>query len=167
MRDHISLRAHPKPSWNGSAFTSRKLLKLLQSTWERSRNSSVATAAPDPAVAGPGRRKHMKFSKFGRATLAAVLSLGVAAAFTACGPNGYNNTVDYVYVTNSKNSPGQINVYYTDARSGALTQITGSPFPSGGSDPVGLVTSPNFKFLYVVNKGQGSAGSGIVEFSIG
>ncbi len=110
----------------------------------------------------------MKFSKFGRATLAAVSSLGVAAAFTACGPNGYNNTVDYVYVTNSKNNPGQINVYYTDARSGALTQITGSPFSSGGIDPVGLVTSPNFKFLYVVNKGQGgSAGSGIVEFSIG
>jgi 6-phosphogluconolactonase (cycloisomerase 2 family) len=110
----------------------------------------------------------MKFSRFGRATLAAVSSLGVAAAFTACGPNGYNNTVDYVYVTNSKNNPGQINVYYTDARSGALTQITGSPFSSGGIDPVGLVTSPNFKFLYVVNKGQGgSTGSGIVEFSIG
>src|SRR5271170_886460 len=135
MRDHISLQAHARPSWNGSAFTSRKLLKLLQSTWERSRNSSVATAAPDPVVHGPGRRKRMKFSKFGRATLAAVSSLGVAAAFTACGPNGYNNTVDYVYVTNAKT--GQINVYYTDARSGALTQITGSPFSSGGTDPVG------------------------------
>ena len=110
----------------------------------------------------------MKFSKFGRATLAAVSSLGVAAAFTACGPNGYNNTVDYVYVTNSKNSPGQINVYFTDARSGALTQINGSPFSSGGTNPVGLVTSPNFKFLYVVNKGQGGAAdSGIEEFSIG
>jgi len=109
----------------------------------------------------------MKFSKFGRAMLAAVLSLGVAAALTACGPNGYNNTVDYVYVTNSKNNPGQINVYYTDARSGALTQVTGSPFSSGGADPVGVVTSPGFKFLYVVNKGLASAGAGIVEFSIG
>lgn len=108
----------------------------------------------------------MKFSKFGRATLAAVSSLGVAAAFTACGPNGYNETVDYVYVTNAKNA--QINVYYTDGRSGALTQIKGSPFSSGGTNPVGLVTSPNFKFLYVVNKGQGgSADSGIEEFSIG
>src|SRR5271170_8366696 len=104
MRDHISLQAHARPSSNGAAFTGRKLLKLLQSTWERSRNSSVATAAPDPAVEGPGRRKRMKFSKFGRATLAAVSSLGVAAAFTACGPNGYNNTVDYVYVTNAKTS---------------------------------------------------------------
>ncbi len=110
----------------------------------------------------------MKFSKFGRATLAAVSSLGVAAAFTACGPNGLNNTIDYVYVTNSKNSPGQINVYFADSQSGALTQVGGSPFSSGGSDPVGLVTSPNFQFLYVVNNGRGvSANSGIVEFSIG
>jgi 6-phosphogluconolactonase len=108
----------------------------------------------------------MKFSKFGRATLAAVSSLGVAAAFTACGPNGTNNTIDYVFVTNAKTS--QINAYFADSQSGALTQVGGSPFTSGGSDPVGLVTSPNFQFLYVVNNGQGvSANSGIVEFSIG
>ncbi len=102
----------------------------------------------------------MKFSKFGRATLAAVLSLGVAAAFTACGPNGYNNTVDYVYVTNAKTS--QVNVYYTDAHSGALTQISGSPFSSGGTDPVALARTPDFKNLYVVNESDNA----IVQFSI-
>src|SRR5271170_45114 len=163
MRDHISLQAHARPSWNGSAFTSRKLLKLLQSTWEISRNSSVAKAAPDPDAEGPGRRKRMKFSKFGRATLAAVLSLGVAAAFTACGPNGYNNTVDYVYVTNSKPNPGQINVYYADAQSGALTQIKDSPYITQYRNPVGLVTSPNFKNLYVIFHDDNV----IVQFTIG
>ena len=106
----------------------------------------------------------MKFSKFGRATLAAVLSLGVSAIFTACGQNGTNNTIDYVFATNSKDTPGKINAYFADASAGALTQVPGSPFSSGGSDPVGLVTSPNFQFLYVVNKGQGSTGSGIVEW---
>jgi 6-phosphogluconolactonase len=105
----------------------------------------------------------MKFSKFGRATLAAVFSLGVSAAFTACGPNGLTNTVDYVYVASSKNSPGQINVYDLDYQSGALTQISGSPFSSGGSDPVALVTSPNFKNLYVVNRNDNT----VVEFAIG
>src|SRR5271168_62984 len=110
----------------------------------------------------------MKFRKLGRATLAAVLSLGVAAVLGACGATGTNDTVDYVYVTNTKNSPGQINVYYADGDSGALHQIPDSPYPSGGSNPVALVTSPNFKYLYVVNNGQGgSAGSGIVEFGIG
>jgi 6-phosphogluconolactonase (cycloisomerase 2 family) len=105
----------------------------------------------------------MKFSNFGRATLAAVCSLGAAATFTACGPNGYNNTVDYVFVTNAKNNPGQINAYLADARSGALTQVTGSPFNSGGTDPVGLVTSPNFENLYVVNRESNS----VVQFTIG
>src|SRR5258708_19543171 len=101
---------------------------------------------------GPGRRKRMKFRKFGRATLAAVLSLGVAAAFNACGgPNGTNNTVDYVYVTNSKNNPGQVNVYYADSASGALTQIPDSPYPSPGRNPVPLPPSPHFKDLYLIN----------------
>jgi len=105
----------------------------------------------------------MKFRKFGRATLAAVLSLGVAAAFTACGPNGYNNTVDYVYVTNSKPNPGQINVYYADAQSGALTQIKDSPYITQYRNPVGLVTSPNFKNLYVIFHDDNV----IVQFTIG
>ncbi len=105
----------------------------------------------------------MKFRKFGRATTAAVLSLGVAAAFTACGRNGTNNTIDYVYVTNSKSNPGQINAYYADSQSGALTQIPDSPYPSGGRNPVGLVTSPNFKNLYVINHDDNT----IVQFTIG
>jgi 6-phosphogluconolactonase (cycloisomerase 2 family) len=110
----------------------------------------------------------MKLSKFGRAPLAAVLSLGVAAWFTACGRTGTNNTADYVYVTNSKNNPGQVNVYYLDHDSGGLQQIPDSPYPSGGSNPVALAASPNGKFLYVVNDGTGgSSGSGIVEFGIG
>ncbi len=111
----------------------------------------------------------MKFSKFGRATLAAALSLGVAATFNACGgPSGTNGTVDYVYVTNTKNNPGQINVYDLHGNSGQLTQIPDSPYPSGGSNPVALVTSPKYSYLYVVNNGEGgSAGSGIVEFGIG
>jgi len=105
----------------------------------------------------------MKFSKFGRATLAAVFSLGVAAAFTACGPNGLVNTVDYVYVVSSKSNPGQINIYDLDYQSGALTQISGSPVSSGGMDPVALVTSPNYQNLYVVNRGNNT----IVQFAIG
>ena len=105
----------------------------------------------------------MKFRKFGRATLAAVLSLGVAAALGACGAGTTTDTIDYVFVTNSKSNPGQINVYYADGGSGALTQIPGSPYHSGGSNPVALVTSPNFKNLYVVNHDDNA----IVQFTIG
>ncbi len=105
----------------------------------------------------------MKFSKFGRPTLATVLSLGVTAAFTACGHTGYNNTVDYIYVTNSKNNPGEINVFYADGNAGSLTQISDSPYPTGGRNPVGLVTSPDFKYLYVINHDENT----VVEFGIG
>jgi len=105
----------------------------------------------------------MKLSKFGRAALAAVLSLGVAATFTACGPTGTNNTVDYVYVTNSKSNPGQINVYYLDHDSGGLHQIPDSPYPSGGRNPVAVVTAPNYKNLYVINHDDNT----IVQFGIG
>jgi 6-phosphogluconolactonase len=102
----------------------------------------------------------MKFSKFGRPMLAAVFSLGVAAVFTAC---GYHDTVDFVFVTNSKSNPGQINVYLARANSGQLIQIADSPYPSGGRNPVGLVTSPNDKYLYVINHDDNT----IVEFGIG
>jgi 6-phosphogluconolactonase (cycloisomerase 2 family) len=105
----------------------------------------------------------MKFSKFARATVAASLSLGAAASFTACGPNGLDNTVDYVFVINAKNNPGQIDAYKLDYQSGSLLQITGSPYSSGGADPTGLVTSPNYQNLYVVNRGTNQ----IVQFAIG
>ena len=104
----------------------------------------------------------MKFRKFGQATVAAAVSLGMAIGITACS-TGVDNTVDYVYVANSKNNPGQINAYYADSQSGALTQIPDSPYPSGGRNPVALVTSPNFKNLYVVNHDDNT----IVQFSIG
>jgi 6-phosphogluconolactonase (cycloisomerase 2 family) len=71
--------------------------------------------------------------------------------------------VDYVYVAASKNNPGQINVYLADSLSGALTQIQESPYPSGGRNPVAMVTSPNGKYLYVVNKDDNN----IVQFAIG
>ena len=104
----------------------------------------------------------MKFSKFGRATLAAVLSLGVATIFTACGT--YHDTVDYVYVTNSKNNPGQINVYLlrtefrpADPRSPIL------PIPPEAEILSAWSPRRTLKYLYVINHDENT----IVEFGIG
>ncbi|MBB6142752.1 6-phosphogluconolactonase (cycloisomerase 2 family) [Silvibacterium bohemicum] len=102
----------------------------------------------------------MKFSKTGHALLAAAVSLGVGLGITSC---GQSNTIDYLYVTASKNTPGQISVYRVDQESGALTQIQDSPYSSGGRNPVAEVTSPNGADLYVVNQ----LDSTIVEFAIG
>jgi len=102
----------------------------------------------------------MKFSKSGQALLAVAVSIGIGLGITSCGES---NTVDYVYVTASKNNPGQISVYRLDQESGALTQIKDSPYSSGGRNPVAEVTSPNGKNLYVINHDDNT----IVQFSIG
>ena len=102
----------------------------------------------------------MKLSKFGRIALASVVSLGLGFGATACGPS---NTIDFLYVTASKQNPGQISVYKVDSEAGVLYQITDSPYGSGGRNPVADVTSPNGKNLYVINHDDNT----IVEFAIG
>ena len=102
----------------------------------------------------------MKFSKSGQALLAVAVSIGIGLGITSCGER---NTIDFLYVTASKNNPGQVSVYMVDQESGALTQIQDSPYSSGGRNPVAEVTSPNGKNLYVVNHDDNT----IVEFAIG
>ena len=102
----------------------------------------------------------MKLSKFGRIALASVVSLGLGFGTTACGPS---NTIDFLYVTASKQNPGQISVYKVDSEAGTLYQIPDSPYPSGGRNPVADVASANGKNLYVINHDDNT----IVEFAIG
>src|ERR1700678_1189797 len=102
----------------------------------------------------------MKLSKSGRIALASVVSLGLGFGATACGPS---NTIDFLYVTASKQNPGQINVYKIDSEAGILYQITDSPYGSGGRNPVGGVASPKGKNLFVINHDDNT----IVEFAIG
>jgi 6-phosphogluconolactonase len=100
----------------------------------------------------------MKFRKFGQVLLASVVSLGLAIGITACGTS---NTIDYLFVTASSNN--NVAVYKVDSLSGALVQIPASPFPAGGRNPVAEVTSPDGKFLYVLNHDDNT----LVEFGIG
>ncbi len=102
----------------------------------------------------------MKLRKSGRTLLATAASLGLGLGLTSCSPS---NTVDFVYVTASKANPGQISIYKVDSESGALTQIQDSPVPSGGRNPVSAITSPDGKYLYVINKDDNN----IVQFTIG
>lgn len=102
----------------------------------------------------------MKFSKFGRIALASVVTLGLGFGVSACGPS---NTIDFLYVTSSKQNPGQINVYKVDSQAGALIPIPDSPYSSGGRNPVADVASANGKNLYVINHDDNT----VVEFAIG
>ncbi len=103
----------------------------------------------------------MKFSRLGQAALAIAASAALAFGVSAC---GVSNTIDFLYVASSKSNPGNINIYAVDSQSGALTQVRGgSPIPSGGRNPVAMATTPNGKFLYVVNHDENN----VVEFAIG
>src|ERR1700723_1694801 len=102
----------------------------------------------------------MTLSKLGRIVLASAVSLGLGFGATACGPS---NTIDFLYVTSSKQNPGQISVYKVDSEAGILYQISDSPYGSGGRNPVADVATPNGKNLYVINHDDNT----IVEFAIG
>jgi 6-phosphogluconolactonase len=106
------------------------------------------------------RTEGMKLSNIGRRLVAAASTALAALAITSCGAS---NTVDVVFVTSNKQSPGQINVYYLDSESGALRPLVDSPYPSGGVNPVYEVTSPNGLSLYVANHDDNT----IVQFAIG
>jgi 6-phosphogluconolactonase len=102
----------------------------------------------------------MKFRKSGQALLAAAVSIGIGLGITSCGES---NTIDYLFVTASKNNPGQIAVYRVDQESGALTQIPDSPYNFPGRNPVAEVTSPNGSSLYVAYHDDNT----IVQHNIG
>jgi 6-phosphogluconolactonase (cycloisomerase 2 family) len=101
----------------------------------------------------------MKFRNIGRVALAAAVSAGLALGIAAC---GRTNTIDYLFVASAGPTPGKINAYLVDGTSGVLTQVPGSPY-TAGNDPVTLVTSPDQKFLYVLNHGDNT----IVSYAIG
>jgi 6-phosphogluconolactonase (cycloisomerase 2 family) len=64
----------------------------------------------------------------------------------------------YLYVVNGAHA--DVGAY--SVADGALTQLAGSPFPAGNS-PLGIAMSPNDKFVYVANAGDGT----ISGYSIG
>jgi 6-phosphogluconolactonase (cycloisomerase 2 family) len=70
------------------------------------------------------------------------------------GPNhmaiGAGGKFLYVAMSGTANANHGISAFTVDTSSGALTQIAGSPFPTG-NDPQGMATDPGGKFLYTAN----------------
>jgi 6-phosphogluconolactonase len=102
----------------------------------------------------------MKLRHIRQTVLAGAVSMGLVLGIGAC---GQDNTIDYVFVTNANNNPGQINVYLVDQLSGSLKQIKESPYPSGGRNPQSIAATSDGKYLYVANHDDNT----IVEFAVG
>ncbi len=91
----------------------------------------------------------MKFKNYGRIFLALVVSLGLGFGLTSCA-NDY--TVAYLYVTGTQYN--QIGGFKIRNNTGNLITIGGSPYGSGGADPVRMLVSQTGRYLYVLNAGQ-------------
>ena len=102
----------------------------------------------------------MNGTNMSRGLQALAVSMALGLGMTAC---SRDYTVGYLYATNAKATPGLITAYAIDYQSGALTQLTDSPIPSGGDNTVALVASPNGKNIYVLNQRSSS----VVQFDIG
>jgi 6-phosphogluconolactonase len=102
----------------------------------------------------------MKLLKnIGRTALVTGMSLAIAFGATAC---SRDYTVAYVYATSAANAT--IAAFAVDYQSGALTQITGSPFAVQSPDPISIIASPNGQYIYTLN----SLGSNnITVFAVG
>ena len=117
----------------------------------------------------------MKLSRIGRVSMALVVSVAMGLGMTACG----GGTIGFMWVLGTQYN--QIAGFKIDDFTGNLTVPPGSPFGSGGTNPVSLVLKPGGRFLYVINKGSGlkadanggatcqsGAGGGLIaEFSVG
>ncbi len=103
----------------------------------------------------------MKFTKFGKALLMGVLSVGVVYGVSSC---IRTYSVGFLYVTTTvtaqPNGEGQITGYKIEHNAGGLTKINGLPISSGGANPVRAVLTQASRFVYVLNRGANAAGTG-------
>lgn len=110
----------------------------------------------------------MKLKKSGQILLALVVSLGLGLCLTSC---TVDFTVAYLYVTGSQFN--QIGAFKISNNTGNLTGISGSPYGSGGTNPVRELVSTTGRYLYILNQGaldsngQIFDGSNIAIFSVG
>src|SRR5579862_8769022 len=113
----------------------------------------------------------MKFRKFGQIGLALVVSLGLCFGITSC---SVDFTVAFLYVTGSQYN--QIGAFRIFNNTGNLTASPGSPYGSGGTNPVRSLVSTTGRYIYVLNAGTPSSdssgnvtynGGNIAIFSVG
>ena len=105
----------------------------------------------------------MKWTTFGRRSLASVLSVGLLSV-TAC---SRDYVLAYLYVTTAKpltgsSQNGGVNAYSVDYQIGSLNPLADSPIEAG-RNPITLIATPNGLNLYVINQDDSTVG----EYSIG
>jgi hypothetical protein len=89
----------------------------------------------------------MTLSRIGRISMALVVSVAMGLGMTSCG----GGTIGYMWVLGTQYN--NIAAFKIDDYTGNLTQAVGSPFASGGTNPVMLTLKSGGRYLYVLNAG--------------
>jgi len=90
----------------------------------------------------------MTLSKLGRAALAFVAAVAMGLGMTSCG----GGTIGFMWVLGTQYN--QVAGYKIDDYTGNLTSTVGSPYTSGGTNPVMLVVKSGGRYVYVLNAGS-------------
>jgi 6-phosphogluconolactonase len=72
----------------------------------------------------------------------------------------------YVGMSGSVNANDVVSAFSIDSATGALTQLAGSPFPTG-NDPQGVATDPAGKFLFTANAGDSTVSAFTIDAGSG
>ena len=72
----------------------------------------------------------------------------------------------FAYVANGGNGEGNVSAYAIDPNTGALTEITGSPFAAGGTS-FSVAVDPTGTYAYVANWGSNNVSAYAINFSTG
>lgn len=94
--------------------------------------------------------------------MALVVTVAMGLGMTSCG----GGTVGFMWVLGTQYN--QIGGFKIDNFTGNLTGTVGSPYPSGGTNPVMLALKAGGRYLYVLNAGDGTGTTGNFSlFSVG
>jgi 6-phosphogluconolactonase (cycloisomerase 2 family) len=97
--------------------------------------------------------------------MALLVSVAMGLGMTSCG----GGTVGFMWVIGSQigAATGQIGGFKIDNFTGNLTSTVGSPYSSGGANPVMLALKSGGRYLYVLNGGTSTTAGDIALFSVG
>ena len=103
----------------------------------------------------------MKFRKIGQISLAVVVTLVFVFGATSC---RQDFTEAFVFTVGSQYN--QIGSYKESDETGALSNAPGSPFGSGGTNPIRVFVLSGGRYLYVLNEGAEQVdGSGNITYT--
>jgi 6-phosphogluconolactonase (cycloisomerase 2 family) len=92
--------------------------------------------------------------------MALAVSVAIGLGMTACG----GGTIGFMWVLGTQYN--QIAGFKIDDFTGNLTNTVGSPYSSGGTNPVSIVVKSGGRYVYVINQGNSTTAGNIALFSV-